>query len=152
MSHAEAEDKEINRVDNLLSTFVQITLKDKGDFLKIKETLTRIGFLSKRDSTLWQSCHIFHKRNKLYIVHFKELFSLDGKTTDFTQDDLARRNTIANLLQDWGLLTISNPEICEEPRSVLSQIRVLSFREKHNWKLEAKYTIGNSRRKDNTND
>ena len=139
---------ENERISNLITSFILIKLKEDSDFLKIKETLTRIGFTSRKDQTLWQSCHIFHKRGCLYIVHFKELFALDGKTTDFTNDDLARRNTIANLLQDWGLLTIANPEVCETPRSPLSQIKILPFKEKSEWKLEAKYTIGKRKRKD----
>ena len=136
----------------MIETFIEVELNDAGDFLKVKETLTRIGVASEVKNILWQSCHILHKRGKLYIVHFKELFALDeimraernlppkNKETTISDEDIARRNTIANLLQEWGLVKIVNPEICNTPRT---QIRVLPFKEKGNWTLIAKYSIGN---------
>lgn len=137
-------------VAELLTTFIEVKIKEQSDFLKIKETLTRIGVPSEKPTgkVLWQSCHILHKKGKLYIVHFKELFALDGKQTDFDQQDLARRNAIAKLLSDWKLLTIVNPEVCEQPIAPLFQIKVIAFRDKHNWKLVPKYSIGKKDRKD----
>ena len=143
----------------MIETFIEVALKEEGDFLKVKETLTRIGIPYMQNKTLWQSCHILHKRGKFYIVHFKELFALDelnrieqglpskGRKTDFNEDDLARRNTIANLLNEWNLVTILNPEVCESPRCPLVEdgkilIKVLPFKDKATWKLEPKYAIG----------
>jgi len=126
----------------MIETFVQINLNEDQDFLKIKETLTRIGIASRKEKKLWQSCHVLHKRGNYYIVHFKELFALDGKKTDFTDDDLARRNTIANLLSEWNLYSIVNPQLCETPRVPLSYIKILPFKEKDQWQLCSKYTIG----------
>lgn len=121
---------------------LEVSLSDEEDFLKIKETLTRIGVASKKDNTLYQSCHILHKRGKYYIVHFKQMFELDGKYTDLSDNDLARRNTITLLLQDWGLLKIVNPENIGNMKVSISQIKILPHKEKLNWKLVAKYTIG----------
>jgi hypothetical protein len=121
---------------------VKVLLPDDQAFLKIKETLTRIGVSSKKDKILYQSCHILHKRNEYAILHFKELFSLDMKPNVISEDDLGRRNTITNLLEEWGLLTIINSSITEDPITPLSQIKVLSHKEKPEWKLECKYTIG----------
>ena len=129
----------------MIENFIEIELKDESDFLKVKETLTRIGIASKKENVLWQSCHILHKRGKLYIVHFKELFALDGKETNFTLEDVARRNTIANLLEQWGLVKIVNPLICGNHRAPISQIKILLFKEKADWELRAKYTIGNKK-------
>jgi len=126
----------------MIDTFIKVTVKEDQDFLKIKETLTRIGIASRKEKKLWQSCHILHKRGNYYIVHFKELFALDGKQTDFTEDDLARRNTIANLLAEWNLYTIDNPTICETPRAPMSHIKILPYKEKAEWELCSKYTIG----------
>lgn len=126
----------------MIDTFIKVTVKEDQDFLKIKETLTRIGIASRKEKKLWQSCHILHKRGNYYIVHFKELFALDGKQTDFTEDDLARRNTIANLLAEWNLYTIDNPTICETPRAPLAHIKILPYKEKSEWELCSKYTIG----------
>ena len=113
---------------------VEVTLKEQDDFLKVRETLTRIGVASKKDNTLFQSCHILHKRGQYYVVHFKELFALDGKPTDITENDLARRNAIVNLLEDWGLLTIVNKEQTQTPEPIfLSQIKILSHKEKDQW-------------------
>lgn len=126
----------------MIETFVEVSLKEDTDFLKVKETLTRIGIASRTNKTLWQSCHILHKRGKHYIVHFKELFALDGKTTNYTEDDRGRRNTIASLLDEWDLLSLVNPEIVKEPRAPLAHIKILSFKEKPEWTLESKYSIG----------
>ena len=124
---------------------VEVTLKEADDFLKVRETLTRIGVASKKSETLFQSCHILHKQGKYYIVHFKELFGLDGKPTDFTNDDVARRNTIANLLAEWGLVELVVPEKSIDPISPLSQIKVIPFSQKGDWDLVTKYNIGKKR-------
>ena len=120
---------------------VEITLNQPDDFLKIKETLTRIGVASRKDKTLFQSCHILHKQGKYFIVHFKELFALDGKKATLTQNDIQRRNTIAVLLQDWNLISVVKKEAAED-KAPLSQIKVLPFKEKKEWNLSAKYNIG----------
>jgi len=125
-----------------VEALVEVTLKEPDDFLKIKETLTRIGIASRKDKILYQSCHILHKQKKYYIVHFKELFALDGKPTDFSDTDEGRRNTIINLLAEWGLLTIVEPKRTEEPVTPLNQIKILSYKEKHDWNMVAKYNIG----------
>jgi hypothetical protein len=122
---------------------VEVTLNEKDDFLKVRETLTRIGVASKKDRTLYQSCHILHKQGKYYIVHFKELFSLDGKPTDISENDLSRRNAIANLLEDWGLIKIVDKKKTETPPPIfLSQVKILSHKEKDDWELVPKYNIG----------
>jgi hypothetical protein len=122
---------------------VEVTLGEKDDFLKVRETLTRIGVASKKDRILYQSCHILHKQGKYYIVHFKELFALDGKPTDISENDLSRRNAIAKLLQDWGLVKVVNSKQIEEPPPIfLSQIKILSHKEKDEWDLVPKYNIG----------
>lgn len=124
---------------------LEISLQEPDDFLKIKETLTRIGVSSKRDhNTLFQSCHILHKQGRYFIVHFKELFMLDGKPSNFTSDDRARRNTITALLSDWGLLDIVKPEECED-RASLRSIKIISHRDKKDWTLESKYSIGTAK-------
>lgn len=128
-----------------IEELLEVKLKDEDDFLKVKETLTRIGVASRKDKTLYQSCHILHKRGKYYIVHFKELFALDGKSTDFEDNDLARRNTIAKLLQEWGLVEIVREGQAEQPVAPLSQIKIISYREKDEWELTAKYNIGKKR-------
>jgi hypothetical protein len=128
-----------------IEDLLEVTLKDEDDFLKVKETLTRIGVASRKDKTLYQSCHILHKRGKYYIVHFKELFALDGKNTDFEDNDLGRRNTIARLLEEWGLIEIVREEQAEAPLAPLSQIKIISYREKDEWELTAKYNIGKKR-------
>ena len=123
---------------------VEVTLNEKDDFLKVRETLTRIGVASKKDRILYQSCHILHKQGKYYIVHFKELFALDGKPTDISENDLSRRNAIAKLLQDWGLVKVVNVKQIETPAPIfLSQIKILSHKEKDDWQLVQKYNIGN---------
>jgi len=122
---------------------VEVTLNEKDDFLKVRETRTRIGVASKKDRILYQSCHILHKQGKYYIVHFKELFALDGKPTDISENDLSRRNAIAKLLADWGLVAIVNKDKAENPPPIfLSQIKILSHKEKHDWELVPKYNIG----------
>jgi len=122
---------------------VEVTLNEKDDFLKVRETLTRIGVASKKDRILYQSCHILHKQGKYYIVHFKELFALDGKPTDISENDLSRRNAIAKLLADWGLVTIVNKDKAENPPPIfLSQIKIISHKEKDEWDLVPKYNIG----------
>lgn len=123
---------------------VEIALKQPDDFLKVKETLTRIGVASRKDQTLYQSCHILHKQNRYFIVHFKELFALDGKIAEISDNDLQRRNTIAQLLADWGLLTVVNPEAIRDQTS-LSQIKIIAYKDKDNWNLQAKYNIGKKR-------
>lgn len=128
-----------------IEDLLEIRLKNEDDFLKVKETLTRIGVASRKDRTLYQSCHILHKRGKYYIVHFKELFALDGKSTDFEENDLGRRNSIARLLEEWDLVEIVNPEQSEYPSALLSQIKIISYREKDDWELTAKYNIGKKR-------
>ena len=128
-----------------IEDLLEIRLKNEDDFLKVKETLTRIGVASRKDRTLYQSCHILHKRGKYYIVHFKELFALDGKSTDFEENDLGRRNAIARLLEEWDLVEIVNPEQSEYPSAPLSQIKIISYREKDDWELTAKYNIGKKR-------
>ena len=127
---------------NLIDTMVEVLLTDKEDFLKVKETLTRIGVASRKDNTLFQSCHILHKQGKYYITHFKELFSLDGKDTDFSDNDIRRRNTIANLLAEWDLVKLVDPNKTKEPQAPISQIKVIPFKDKDSWNLESKYNIG----------
>ena len=121
---------------------VEVTLREEEDFLKVRETLTRIGVASRKDKTLYQSCHILHKQGRYYIVHFKELFALDGKPTNFTDEDKGRRNTITNLLAEWGLTTIVDTNATAEPIAPLSQIKIISHKEKDEWSLVAKYNIG----------
>jgi len=120
---------------------LEVQLKEPDDFLKVRETLTRIGVASRKDKKLFQSCHILHKQGRYFIVHFKELFALDGKEANLTENDIERRNTIAQLLGDWGLIAIVNTEVAEN-KAPLSQIKVLSFKEKDEWDLQAKYNIG----------
>jgi len=126
-----------------ITDLVEVTLNEQDDFLKVRETLTRIGVASKKDKTLFQSCHILHKRGQYYIVHFKELFALDGKPTDITENDLSRRNAIVKLLEDWGLVTVVRKQQIENPPPIfLSQIKILSHKEKDDWQLVPKYNIG----------
>ena len=118
---------------------LEVSLSEPDDFLKVRETLSRIGVASRREKKLWQSCHLLHKKGKYYIVHFKELFVLDGKKSSLTENDIERRNTIAGLLSDWGLVGLIGDA---EPKAPLSQNNVLSFTEKNDWILEQKYNIG----------
>ena len=122
-------------------SMVEVGFKEPDDFLKVRETLTRIGVASRKEKKLYQSCHILHKQGRYYIVHFKELFALDGKFANFSENDIERRNTIAQLLGDWGLITILNKEQAEN-KAPLSQIKVLAFKDKSDWDLQAKYNIG----------
>tara|TARA_A100001515_G_C4478777_1_gene179337 strand:+ start:110 stop:514 length:405 start_codon:yes stop_codon:yes gene_type:complete len=121
---------------------LEVSLKEPDDFLKIRETLSRIGVASRKEKKLYQSCHILHKQGRYYITHFKELFALDGKSTNLSENDIARRNTIANLLKDWGLVKILGKS---EPVAPLSQIKIISFKEKDEWELSTKYNIGKKR-------
>ena len=127
---------------SVLESLIEVKLKDDDDFLKVRETLTRIGVASKKDKKIFQSCHILHKQGKYYIVHFKELFALDGKPTNFSDDDIARRNTIANLLDEWELIELVEPSRTDDPVAPLNQIKILPFKEKDQWELVAKYNIG----------
>ena len=128
--------------DGVIDQFVEIELAHPDDFLKVKETLTRIGISSNKTKTLFQSCHIFHKRGKFYITHFKEMFLLDGKPTEFSHEDLARRNTIVRLLVEWGLIKVINVSLIEEPQAEIRTIKILPFHQKSLWNLKSKYTIG----------
>ena len=121
---------------------LEVELKEPDDFLKIRETLSRIGVASRKEKVLYQSCHILHKQGKYYIVHFKELFALDGKQTNLSENDIARRNTISRLLSDWGLVKIKGET---DPAAPLSQIKIISFKDKNDWTLETKYNIGKKR-------
>ena len=125
-----------------LSKFVEVTLVEQDDFLKVRETLTRIGVSSRKEKVLYQSCHILHKQGRYYIVHFKELFALDGKLSTITENDIQRRNAIANLLEEWGLIKIVNYDIVEHNMAPIHQIKIISFKEKDDWELIAKYNIG----------
>ena len=125
-----------------LNTFVEILLNEQDDFLKVRETLTRIGVSSRKERILYQSCHILHKQGRYYIVHFKELIALDGKPSNISENDIQRRNAIANLLQEWGLVKILNPKLLENNIAPLHQIKIISFKEKNDWELVTKYSIG----------
>ena len=120
---------------------LEVSLREPDDFLKVRETLTRIGVASRKERKLYQSCHILHKKGKYYIVHFKELFALDGKQTNISENDVQRRNRIARLLSDWGLITVVN-ELVDDQLAPLNQIKVLSYKDKGEWILESKYNIG----------
>jgi hypothetical protein len=122
-----------------IEDMLEVSLKEPDDFLKVRETLSRMGVASRKEKKLFQSCHILHKQGKYYIVHFKELFALDGKETNINENDIARRNTITQLLADWGLVSLVGTN---EPKAPLSQIKVISFKEKSEWALETKYNIG----------
>ena len=132
----------MNEIEWRPEKMLEIKLKEPDDFLKVRETLSRIGVASRKERKLYQSCHILHKQGRYYIVHFKELFALDGKDTNITENDVSRRNSIAALLGDWGLIEIVGSS---EPRAPLSQIKVISFKEKDEWELETKYNIGKKR-------
>lgn len=127
---------------SLVDSLVEVRLGEQDDFLKVKETLTRIGVASRKDQSLYQSCHILHKQGKYYIVHFKELFLLDGKPANFSDDDKGRRNTIAGLLEEWGLVKIVDSSKTAEHKLPLSQVKILPFKEKDQWNLVSKYNIG----------
>jgi hypothetical protein len=125
-----------------LKQFVEVTLNEQDDFLKVRETLTRIGVSSRKEKVLYQSCHILHKQGQYYITHFKELFLLDGKPSNISENDIQRRNAIAKLLEEWGLVTIVNPQIMIDNIAPLHQIKIISFKEKNEWELVTKYNIG----------
>jgi hypothetical protein len=129
----------------ILSNLIEVTLKEDDDFLKVKETLTRLGIASKKDNTLYQSCHILHKQGRYYITHFKELFALDGKPSSISEDDLSRRNRIANLLAEWGLVTLVDSDKSANLVAGVNQIKILPFKEKADWNLVTKYSIGQKR-------
>ena len=134
----------MNDVDWTKDDMVEVTLKEPDDFLKIRETLTRIGVASRKERKLYQSCHILHKKGQYYIVHFKELFALDGKKANLSENDLQRRNRIIKLLSDWGLVEIVKVSDVVDV-APLSQIKIISFKEKDDWTLETKYNIGKKR-------
>ena len=131
-----------------VEALVEIKLKQPDDFLKVKETLTRIGVASKKDKTLYQSCHILHKQSRYYIVHFKELFMLDGKPSNFSDNDAARRNTIVNLLAEWDLIQVVDTDKVKDNVVPINQLKIISFKEKDDWNLVAKYNIGNKKTDD----
>jgi len=131
-----------------INELVEVLLPDPDNFLKVRETLSRIGVASKKDKTLYQSCHILHKQGRYYIVHFKQLFLLDGKQSDFTDDDKGRLNTIANLLHEWELVGLVDKSKSANPVAPLSQIKIISHKEKNEWNLVAKYNIGKKRKED----
>lgn len=127
---------------SLIDSLVEVKLNDSEDFLKVKETLTRIGVASRTDKKLFQSCHILHKQGKYYIVHFKELFALDGKPTNISDQDVARRNTISNLLNEWKLVSLTDSNKTTNPTAPLSQVKIVPYKEKQEWELITKYSIG----------
>ena len=140
-----------NTIDWSPEQMLEVTIKQPDDFLKVRETLTRIGVASRKDKTLFQSCHILHKQGKYFITHFKELFALDGKSSTLVNNDIQRRNTIALLLQDWNLIDIVDKSKVEN-KAPLSQIKVLPFKEKRDWTLNAKYNIGKKPTEASTDD
>jgi len=133
-------------MNEFLDTLIEVILEEDEDFLKIKETLTRIGVASRKEKKLYQSCHILHKQGRYYIVHFKEMFSLDGKSSDFSDEDKGRRNKIAELLQDWGLLKIVDKDMIKDPVASMNQIKIINHKEKDEWLLEPKYNMGRKKK------
>lgn len=127
---------------SIIETLLEVKIGEEEDFLKIKETLTRIGVASRKDKKLYQSCHILHKQGRYFVVHFKELFALDGKPSNFSDEDRGRRNTISFLLEEWGLIKIVEPEKFQQLRTPMSQVKILPHKEKDEWELVAKYNIG----------
>ena len=136
-------ESENNKIEWSPGTMLEVTLNEPDDFLKIRETLTRMGVASRKDNKLFQSCHILHKQGRYFIVHFKELFLLDGKPSNLIENDIQRRNTIATLLADWGLVSIVNPEVAQDC-APMRQIKIISYKEKSKWNLQPKYNIGNN--------
>lgn len=126
----------------LMDQLVEVRLKESQDFLKIKETLTRIGIVSKKEKKLFQSCHIFHKQGRYFIVHFKEMFQIDGRESNFSEEDMGRRNKIIELLRDWGLLEVVEPDKIISPMIPISKIKIINYKEKNDWELVSKYNIG----------
>jgi hypothetical protein len=133
-------------MNDLIDTLVEVKIAEEEDFLKIKETLTRIGVASRKEKKLYQSCHIFHKQGKYYIVHFKEMFAIDGKPSNFSEEDKGRRNKIVELLQDWGLLKVVEFNRIKEPLASMSQIKIINHKEKNDWTLETKYNMGRKKK------
>jgi len=133
-------------MNDLLNSLVEVKIAEEEDFLKIKETLTRIGVASRKEKKLYQSCHIFHKQGKYYIVHFKEMFAIDGKPSNFSEEDKGRRNKIIELLQDWGLLKVVEASSIKDPLASMSQIKIINHKEKDEWTLEAKYNMGRKKK------
>jgi hypothetical protein len=133
-------------MNDFLDNLIEVRIAEEEDFLKIKETLTRIGVASRKEKKLYQSCHIFHKQGKYYIVHFKEMFAIDGKPSNFSEEDKGRRNKIAELLQDWGLLKVVESDRIKEPLASMSQIKIINHKEKNDWTLEAKYNMGRKKK------
>lgn len=133
-------------MNDLLESLVEVKIAEEEDFLKIKETLTRIGVASRKEKKLFQSCHIFHKQGRYYIVHFKEMFAIDGKPSNFSEEDKGRRNRIVELLQDWNLLKIVEPEMTKTPIASMSQIKIINHKEKSEWTLETKYNMGRKKK------
>lgn len=131
--------------ESIVDTFVEIELTNEDDFRKVRETLTRIGVSSRKDRKLFQSCHILHKKGRYYIVHFKQMFALDGKPSRMDENDTGRLNTIANLLAEWNLVTITDPTQTQYPVASMGQIKVVPFKEKGDWELVQKYSIGNAK-------
>jgi hypothetical protein len=129
-------------MNEILETLIEVKIGEEEDFLKIKETLTRIGIASRKEKKLYQSCHIFHKQGKYYIVHFKEMFAIDGKPSNFSDEDKARRNKIIELLQDWDLLKVIDNDRIKTPIASMNQIKIISHKEKIEWALETKYNMG----------
>jgi|TARA_B100001939_G_C16786300_1_gene549269 hypothetical protein len=140
-------ESENNKIEWSPGTMLEVTLNEPDDFLKIRETLTRMGVASRKDNKLFQSCHILHKQGRYFIVHFKELFLLDGKPSNLIENDIQRRNTIATLLADWGLVSIVDNSLVKD-KAPLRQIKVIPYKEKSQWELCPKYNIGNSQSKD----
>lgn len=133
-------------MNELLDSLIEVKIAEEEDFLKIKETLTRIGVASRKERKLYQSCHIFHKQGRYYIVHFKEMFLIDGKPSNFSDEDKGRRNKIISLLQDWGLLKVVEPERITDPLASMNQIKIINHKEKNDWTLEAKYNMGRKKK------
>jgi len=128
-----------------LSKFIEVTLAEQDDFLKVRETLTRIGVSSRKEKILYQSCHILHKQGRYYLVHFKEMFALDGKPSSISENDIQRRNAIAKLLEEWGLVEIQNPQLMIDNIAPIQQIKIISHKEKDQWELVSKYSMGKKR-------
>jgi hypothetical protein len=135
----------MNEIESQVADLVEITFEKEDDFLKIRETLSRIGVASRKEQELYQSCHILHKRGRYYIVHFKELFRLDGKPTNIDENDIARRNTIVSLLEQWSLVKVVDSSKIVEPKAPLSQIKIIPHKEKNQWNLITKYSIGTNK-------
>jgi len=133
-------------MNELLDSLIEVKIAEEEDFLKIKETLTRIGVASRKEKKLYQSCHIFHKQGKYYIVHFKEMFLIDGKPSNFSDEDKGRRNKIISLLQDWGLLKVVEADRISDPQASMNQIKIINHKEKNDWTLEAKYNMGRKKK------